>query len=339
LKGKNDSGQRCRHYDVAMKAIHVHEFGPPDVLRLEDVPVPVPGTDDVLVRVVAAGVNPVETYIRSGNYARLPKLPFTPGTDAAGIVESLGANVRKLAPGDRVYLSGLNFRQTGTYAQFVCCEQSAVHELPDGVGFAQGAALGVPYLTAALALFERARLEPGETLLVHGASGGVGLAALQFARAQGAVTIGSAGTDRGAELVAAQGATAVNHGAAGYQQRVLELTGGRGVDVVVEMLANVNLARDFDLLTTRGRIVVVGNRGSLEFNPRLIMAKEATVLGTQLWNLTSESRTRLFARLDAGLATGVLRPVVGREFPLAATAEAHRAVLAPGAYGKIVLVP
>jgi NADPH2:quinone reductase len=322
-----------------MKAIRVREFGGPEVLRLEETSLPEPAADDVLVRVGAAGVNPVDTYIRSGTYARLPPLPYTPGADGAGIIERIGPEVRGVAPGDRVYLSALSFRQSGAYAEYLLCEQAAVHRLPEHVTFAQGAALGVPYLTAALALFERGRLEPGDTVLVHGASGGVGLAALQFAKAFGATTIGSAGTPRGADLVRGQGADAVDHGTPGYERRILELTGGRGVDLVIEMLANVNLVRDFDFLATRGRIVIVGNRGSLEFNPRLAMGKDATILGTQLWNMTPAARTRIFARLDAGLSAGYLRPVVGRELPLAEAAEAHRAVLASGAAGKIVLIP
>ncbi len=308
-------------------------------LRLDEVPDLTPGSDEVVVRVRAAGVNPVETYIRSGTYARLPQLPFTPGTDAAGTIDAVGAGVEHLIPGQRVYVAGLGFRHTGTYAECVLCDPAAVRPLPPTISFAAGAALGVPYLTAARALFDRAQLQPGETVLVHGGSGGVGLAALQFAKAIGAKAIGTAGSERGLALVAAQGAVPVDHRVSGYEPRVGELTGGRGVDVVVEMLANVNLVRDFDMLAMGGRVVVVGNRGALEFNPRLTMAKEASILGTMLWNLSPETRERLMLRIDAGLASGVLNPVVGRELPLAEAAEAHRAVLAAGAAGKIVLVP
>lgn len=322
-----------------MKAIRVHEFGGPEVLHLDEAPDLTPGPGDVVVRVRAAGVNPVETYIRSGTYARLPPLPFTPGTDAAGTVEAVGAGVIGLGVGQRVYVAGLGFQHTGTYAEYVRCDAAAVRPLPPTIGLAAGAAVGVPYLTAARAVFDRAQLQPGETLLVHGASGSVGLATLQFARALGARAIGTAGSARGLALVAAQGAEPVSHAESGYEPRVRELTGGRGVDVIVEMLANVNLVRDFDMLASGGRIVIVGNRGALEFNPRLTMAKEAAILGTMLWNLTAEVRERLMIRVDAGLASGVLHPVVGRELPLAEAAEAHRAVLASGAAGKIVLIP
>jgi NADPH2:quinone reductase len=309
------------------------------VLRLADAPIPVPGIDDVLVRVQAIGINPVDTYVRSGTYARLPALPYTPGTDAAGVVESLGSGVPAgLVPGDRVYVAGLGLRNTGTYAEYVACDWRGVRKLPDRVTVAAGAAVGVPYLTAARAVFDRASLQPGEALFVHGASGGVGLAALQFARAFGAKTFGSAGSERGAILVSGQGAIALNHHESGYEQRLLELTGGRGADVIVEMLANVNLMRDFDMLAQGGRVVIVGNRGSIEFNPRVTMAKEAAIFGTTLWNLSPAARERLFSRVDAGLHAGYLVPFVGRELPLAKAAEAHQAVMAPGAAGKIVLV-
>jgi NADPH2:quinone reductase len=281
----------------------------------------------------------VDTYIRAGTYARLPQLPYTPGTDAAGEVAAVGPAVTNVAVGQRVYVAALGTQHTGAYAEYLLSEAAGVRRLPDQISFAQGAGLGVPYVTAARAVFDRAQLQPGETVLVHGASGGVGTAAVQFARALGARTIGSAGTARGAELVAAEGAEVVVHGTAGYEKRILDLTGGRGVDVVIEMLANVNLVRDFEFLATGGRIVVVGNRGALEFNPRLTMAKEASILGTMLWNIPRDARERLFARVDAGLAAGYLRPMVGRELPLAEAPEAHRAVLAPGSAGKIVLVP
>jgi NADPH2:quinone reductase len=322
-----------------MKAVRVHEFGPPEVQKLEEIPVPSVGPDEVLVRIGAAGVNPVDTYLRSGSYARLPQLPFTPGADGAGSVEAVGDAVHGFHRGDRVYLAGLALRHSGMYAEFTVADHSAVHRLPDNISFIAGAALGVPYLTAARVLFDRARLEAGETVFVHGASGGVGLATLQFARAIGARTIGSAGSERGAELVAQHGTFVVDHKAPGYERTVLDFTGGRGVDVIVEMLANVNLVRDFDLLATGGRIVIVGNRGSLDFNPRLTMLKEATVLGTMVWNTPPEARARLFARIEAGLAAGFLQPVIGRQLTLADAPEAHHAVLAPGATGKIVLVP
>src|SRR5215510_6788617 len=154
-----------------MKAIRVHEFGGLEVLHLEEVPTPQPGSGLVLVRMHATGVNPVETYIRAGTYARLPALPYTPGNDAAGVVEEVGADASEFKTGDRVYTSG---SVTGTYAEFALCKKEQVHPLPANVSFAQGAAIGTPYATAYRGLLQRATVKPGETVLVHGASGGVG---------------------------------------------------------------------------------------------------------------------------------------------------------------------
>ncbi len=322
-----------------MRAIRVQAFGGPEQLTLADVPTPEPGVGQVRVRVHAAGVNPVDTYVRAGTYARKPALPFTPGTDAAGIVEAVGPEVRGVAAGERVYVAALlAAHHTGTYAECVVCDAAAVHPLPAAVSFAAGAAVGVPYLTAYRALFQRARLRAGERVLVHGASGGVGIAAVQLARAAGAVVVGTAGTEAGRELVRSEGAQVVaDHTADGYLDRIAAATGG--VDVVVEMLANVNLERDLDLLAPRGRVVIVGNRGTLTFNPRAAMVKEADVLGTMLWNATPEENASAHAGVVAGLESGVLRPVVGRQLPLASAAQAHQDVLAPGAHGKIVLLP
>ena len=324
-----------------MRAISVTSFGAPDVLQLAEVPLPEPGRDEVRVRLHAAGVNPVDTYIRSGTYARKPALPYTPGTDGAGTVDAIGQGVVGLAQGDRVFVTGVHApRCTGTYAEAAVLHASAVHPLPASLSFAQGAAVGVPYATAWRALFQKAFLAPGETVLVHGASGGVGVAAVQMAASHGAIVLGTAGTEAGRELVLSEGAHHVfDHRAPGYADEILAFTGGRGVSVVLEMLANVNLERSLGLLAMRGRVVVIGNRGTIEFNPRAIMAKDATVLGMTLWNMTAAENAAVLAGVSAGLEAGMLRPVVGREFSLADAPQAHEAVAVPGAHGKIVLLP
>ncbi|MBI2188568.1 MAG: NADPH:quinone reductase [Acidobacteria bacterium] len=320
-----------------MKAIVVREWGPPEVMKLEEVPTPSPGPGQVLVRVTAAGVNPVETYVRAGTYVRKPNLPYTPGSDVAGVVEAVGPNVTRVRRGDRVYTHGT--AGTGAYAEATLCEQAQVHALPARVSFQQGAALGVPYSTAWRALFLRGRARPGETVLVHGASGGVGTAAVQLARAHGMRVIGTAGTERGLQLVREQGAHEVlNHRAPDYLSQVPALTGGRGVDLVVEMLANANLDRDLDLLALDGRVIVVGNRGRIEIDPRKIMSKDADVLGMTMFNAEAEEYRVIHAALGAALENGAVTPVVGRELPLAEAPKAHVAVLEPGAYGKIVLI-
>ncbi|HEX3176675.1 MAG TPA: NADPH:quinone reductase [Methylomirabilota bacterium] len=324
-----------------MKAIRVHKFGGPEMLQLEEVPDPKPGQGEALVRVHAAGVNPVETYVRSGAYALLPPLPYIPGGDGAGVVKAVGPGVTQLKVGDRVYLTGTaGPRLTGTYAELAVCEVAQAKPLPPSISFAQGAAVNVPYATAYRGLFHKARAVAGETVLVHGASGGVGVAAVQLANAVGLTVIGTAGTERGRKLVREQGAHHVlDHTASGYLDEIGRLTDGRGPDIVIENLANANLQKDLDVLARHGRIVVIGNRGSLEFNPRGAMSKDAVIYGVSLWNASAEELASIHAGLVAGLTNGTLRPVVGRELPLKDAAVAHAAVLEPGAYGKIVLIP
>lgn len=319
-----------------MKAIRVHQVGDPEVMKLEEVPDPTPGPGQVVVRVRAAGVNPVDTYIRAGRYGQ-KVFPYTPGADAGGVVESVGDGVTKVKPGDRVYTAG---SVTGTYAEKAVCNEPRVFPLPENCSFAQGAAMGVPYGTAYRALVHRAQAKAGETVLVHGASGGVGTAAVQIGAALGMTVIGTGGTEKGRQLVLDQGAAhALDHNAPDYLDRLMALTNGRGVDVVLEMLANVNLAKDLTVLAKFGRVVVIGNRGNIEINPREAMARDADVRGMTLFNATDDDLVGIHAALVAGLRNGTLRPIVGQEMPLAEAPRSHEAVLAPGAYGKIVLVP
>jgi NADPH2:quinone reductase len=328
-----------------MKAIQVRQFGGPEVLRLEDVPDPKPGAGEVLVRIRAAGVNPVDAYIRSGTYGRTPALPYIPGSDAAGDIESVGADVKGWAPGDRVYIYGTAAGiavggRSGTYAERAVCKTTQVHRLTPRTSYAQGAAIGVPYATAYRALFHRAGARPGDTILVHGATGGVGLAAVQIAHAHGMTVIGTGGSDRGLQAVRQNGADVVaNHRASNYLEEIMSATGGRGVDVVLEMAAHVNLGKDLPLLATRGRVVTIGSRGPIEINPRDLMGRDGTILGMTLFNVSDADSASIHAALVAGLANGTLAPVIGRELPLADAAKAHEAVMESGALGKIVLVP
>ncbi len=320
-----------------MKAIRIPIFGEPEVMTLEEIPTPSPGSQEVLVRLEAVGVNPVDTYIRSGTYPVRPDFPFTPGLDGAGVVEKVGEEVGHLRAGDRVYVTE---SISGTYAELALCHEHEVHPLPEAVTFAQGAAVGVPYGAAYYGLYFRAQGRPGEFILVHGASGGVGTAAVQLARAAGMQVIGTAGTDEGRALARDNGAHHVlDHRKPSYLEEIPRLTCNHGIDVVLEMLADKNLGKDLEVLALRGRVVVIGSRGTLEFDPRATMGKNASVLGMVLFNASKEEKRIMHAALVAGLENGTLKPVVGRELPLAEAAEAHRAVMAPGAYGKIVLIP
>jgi len=320
-----------------MKAIRVHAFGDPEVMQKEEVPVPAPGPSQVVVRIYAAGVNPVDAYIRAGIYPLKPELPYTPGMDASGVIESIGEKVTRVSSGERVYVAG---SVSGTYAEKALCMESQVHRIPAHVSFSQGAGVGVPYSTAYFALFYRARALPGETVLVHGASGGVGIAAVQIARNAGMTVIGTGGTEQGRALAAEQGAHySIDHKAPDHMEQVRKITGGRGVDVILEMLANVNLGKDLGALAFGGRVVIIGSRGTVEIDPRDAMRSNGTILGMSILNANENQMLGIHAAIAAGLENSTLRPVVTREFPLSDAAKAHREIMETSAGGKIVLLP
>jgi NADPH:quinone reductase len=320
-----------------MRAIRVSQFGGPEVLKLEEIPTPTPAAGQVLVHVRAAGVNPYEAAQRAGTYAIKPPLPYTPGSDAAGVVESVGAGVTRVKAGDRVYTART---LSGSYAEYTLAQENQVQPLPDDVEFAQGAGVWVPYGAAYHALFHSAQAHAGESVLIHGASGGVGTAALQMARAIGLTIFGTAGTEPGLELIKREGAShAFNHTKAGYEDEILKATDGKGVDIILEMLANVNLAKDLKLLALNGRVIVIGNRGEITINPRELMTRRGSIRAFTLWAITEQETKEIYAGLNAGLSNGTLLPVVGEEIPLAEAARAHKEILEPGSAGKIVLIP
>lgn len=320
-----------------MKAIRVSQYGGPEVLRLEEIPTPEPASNQVLVRNYAIGINPVDTYIRSNTDNRGAPLPYIPGSDAAGVIERVGPDVAGVQPGDRVYLRG---SLSGTYAEYSLASPQQLQPLPAEVSFSQGAAIGVPYGTAYHALVNRGGARAGESVLVHGASGGVGIAAVQIARALGLTVMGTAGTEKGRQVVLEQGAHHVlDHSRAGYLDQVAGLTDGRGVDIVLEMLANVNLQADLGAVAMGGRIVVIGNRGTIEINPRAAMNKNADIRGMMLNHATATEMAGIHAALGEGLRNGTLRPVIAAEIPLAEAPRAHELVMESGHLGKIVLVP
>jgi len=345
--GRNQSTIRSRtnsavygiHEEQPLHRIQADRFGPPSVLRYVESDLADPGPTQVRIRVRAAGVNPADTYVLSGTYAFYkPELPYTPGVDAAGVVDAIGRDVQQLRIGDRVFASALGLANSGGYAEYMICDSRGVHQLPGRLTFEQGAAIGVPYLTAYRALFQRGGAAAKETVLIHGASGGVGIPAVQLAADAGLTVIGTAGSEAGQALVAEAGARHVlDHTAAGYLDDVAELTDGHGADLVIEMLANENLERDFSALAKYGRIVVVGSRGAATFSPRLTMVAEADVRGTALWNMRPAEVEEAWAAIGQRLSRGSVSPVVGHSFPLRSAAAAMEHVMSRRASGRLIL--
>jgi NADPH2:quinone reductase len=321
-----------------MKAIRVNEAGEADVLVLEEVVTPSPGAGEVVVKVKAAGVNPVEVYIRRGTppYNRA-NYPYTPGTDGAGEVAAVGEGVTSCSVGDRVFITS---SLSGTYAEFALCKAGTVYPLPEGVSFGQGAALGIPYGTAHRALFGRAGARAGQKVFVHGATGGVGVASVQLAMAAGLKVYGSAGGPGGEDFLHSLGVKyTCDHHQPDYMSDALGMTCGQGFDIILEMLTNVNLPKDPDVLAPGGCIVVIGNRGSVEVNPRDWMAKDITIYGMTLMNVDAAGLKAIYQAIGDQLRSGALSPHVGKEFPLAEAGHAQDALGQGGARGKVVLIP
>jgi NADPH2:quinone reductase len=319
-----------------MKIIEVKKFGDPHVMELVEKPIPVPGSEEVVIQVHAIGVNPIEAYIRAGTYPTLPSLPYTPGSNVAGIIESCGPDVAQWQPGDRVYSAATI---SGAYGEMALCSSNQIFSLPSNISFAQGAAIGVPAATAWRALFVRGRGRQGERLLIHGASGSVGSAAVQLARDAGMVVFGTAGSEQGCTLVKKLGAESINHNEQGYEQALFKATSGEGFDLILEMLANKNLEKDLNLLAPRGRVIVIGSRGRIEIDPRLTMGKETEIRGLALFNATREEVRATHAALGSAIERGILIPTISREMTLADASLAHQLVMQDGNCGKIVLIP
>jgi NADPH2:quinone reductase len=319
-----------------MKAIRVRQFGPPEVMVLEEVADPVPAAGQVVIRVLAAGANPLDTYLRAGmkigDYS--PVLPWTPGNDAAGVVESVGAGVFSVKPGDRVYAQPL----TGAYAERALCQASQVYPLPDNVTFPEATCINVPCRTAYYALFELGRAQSGQVVFVHGASGSVGNAAVQLAADAGLTVIGTAGTDEGSSLVKKLGAHHVfNHRQSDYLEKIRAAAGG--VDLILEMAASANLNHDIGLIKPGGRIIVIGGGRPVEIDPVGIIGAGVNIIGVRLSLIGAELNQKIHSELRQRLSEGKLKPVVDEEIPLAEAARAHHAVSQSGSLGKICLIP
>ncbi len=324
-----------------MRAIRFHRTGGPDVLALEEVDEPAVRPGCVVISVRAIGVNYADLHFRKGDYFIKPRLPDTPGMEAAGEILEVGAGVTGLRVGQRVMAFG-----AAAYAEKMLARASHVYALPDAIGFEDAAALPVQGLTAMHVLSMHGRLAPGEGVLVHAAAGGVGALAVQIARLRGAkVVIGTASTPQKQALALQLGADACFAAAADFPQRVKEATSGAGVDVVLEMLGGAETyKRNLACLAPFGRMVVYGAAGGDlrgTFEPVGLMGKNLTVTGYYLTSVL-EDRGRCepeLMQLADWVATGAVKIVRGAPYRLAEAATAHEALASRGSTGKLVLVP
>ncbi|GAB6027546.1 hypothetical protein CHUAL_001791 [Chamberlinius hualienensis] len=319
-----------------MRAVRVHAFGGPEVLKIEKLSIPLLTENQVLMSVEAIGINPLDVAIRSGTHVVKPELPYIPGRDAAGIVKAVGANVTNIRVGQRVYTNGA----AGAYAELTVAPSDRVFALSNKLTFDQGAALGAPYFTAYRALFMKAQSKSGESVLIHGASGGVGLAAVQLAKAHGMTVFATVGSQEGDEIVKACGADHVfNHKDKDYVDRITTVATG-GVNVILEMLADVNLLTDLMKLSAfQARIIIIGSRGTIpEFAPRLVMGKELSIIGCAFllaskhdWSVTADAITD-------GIEKGYIDPKIAQIYPLEDIAKAHSDLMnSNGAKGKLIV--
>lgn len=322
-----------------MKAIVVHDFGGPEVLKVEDIAEPIPVAGEVRVKLAVAGVNPNEAYTRTGTYSFVPELPYTPGFDGAGIIDAVGAGVTDFAIGDRVFINASGTtKNTGTYAEKAVVIASAVYHLPEKLSFEEGASLGIPGLAAYQAIVSRSEVKAEDTVLIHGASGAVGLIAIQIAKALGAQVIGSSSTEEGRQLILNEGAdAAINHVKIDQYDDIYAVTDGKGPDVIIEMLANKNLETDLNIINKFGRIIILGSRGKIEIDPRHTMGKGTDIRGMSSAYLTDQQKRDSFKDILRFVEEGKVKPLVGDRLDLDQARQAHEIILDKKGNGKLVL--
>jgi NADPH2:quinone reductase len=318
-----------------MKAVVVENYGGPEVLTVRELGKPAPGPGRLLIKLHAAGINPVDSYQCSGAQGYTPSLPFTPGIDGAGTVDDIGEGVIGFSVGMKVYVAG---SLTGTYAEYCLCSPGQVFPLPEKLNMAEGACLGVPYFTAARALFTCGRASSSDNILIHGASGSVGLACMQLTRDGGFKVFGTAGTKKGENLVRRNGAAACfSHHNPKRFKTIREATGGRGINLIIEMLANVNLDDDLKILAPGGQVVVVGSRGRIEISPRDLMSNENSVTGLKLAVASPEERREYARLIEEGVEKGSLQPRISAILSLEQAGDALQMVMKGPHTGSIVL--
>ncbi|MFV3366815.1 NADPH:quinone oxidoreductase family protein [Pseudomonas sp. NY15435] len=322
-----------------MKAVLCKAFGPAETLVLEDIASPEPKKNEVLLQVHAAGVNFPDTLIIEGKYQFKPPFPFSPGGEAAGVVGAVGEKVTHVKPGDRVMaLTGW-----GSFAEEVAVPGYSVMPIPDGMDFASAAAFGMTYGTSMHALKQRANLQPGETLLVLGASGGVGLAAVEIGKAMGAKVIAAASSEAKLEVAKAAGADVlINYSEGSLKDKLKEITGGQGVDVIYDPVGGDLFEEAFRSIAWNGRMLVVGfASGTIPSLPaNLTLLKGASLVGV-FWGSFAQRQPQdnaaNFQQLFAWFAEGKIKPLVSQTYPLEKAAEAINHLGQRKAVGKVVV--
>lgn len=323
---------RPEHRGDELKQVRFHEFGGPEVLKVDDVDEPKPGTGQALVRVYAAGVNPTDTMSRRGGGVTPVTLPGTLGRDASGVVEAVGANVKNVKSGDKVVVRG----STMGYSELLVANESDLYGVPEGVGPIEAASIGVTYTTAWDAIVNKAQVQSGQWVLVQGASGGVGVAAVQIAKALGAKVIGTASTDEKRAWVIAQGADhMVDYTQPDWVDQVKQLTGGNGVNAVIDGVGGESFIKSFDAIARGGAICVYGASGGRDVNFDItnLYRTSARVLGCGGNGSTRED----FEKTLSMFSTGKLKATVEVTLPLDEAEEAHKSIEERRVIGKIVL--
>lgn len=326
-----------------MKALLVKKFGAPETLALEELPTPVPGADEVLVDVHAAGVNYPDLLVVGGTYQNLPPLPFTPGKECAGVIKAVGNGVKLFKPGDHVMVQV----EYGAFTQQIAAKEQNCHKIPDAMDFADAAALGLSYLTAYFALTERAQLKAGETVLVTGAAGGVGLAAVQVAKALGATVLAAVDTPEKAVLAKARGAdhvvdTSVADLRNALREQVFAVTAKHGADVILDQVGGDVFDACMRAVAWCGRIVVIGFvSGRIpEIKAGHILVKNISVIGVQVSDYRDREPDKFRAKRQELLdlySAGKIKPHVMATYPLKDAAAALNAVKEGKVLGKVVL--
>jgi NADPH2:quinone reductase len=322
-----------------MKAIRVHQFGDPEVLRYEEVPLPEPGAGETRVKIEAAGVNFIDIYHRTGNYPG--QLPITLGTEGAGVVDAVGSGVTDVKPGDRVAYA----MQQGAYAEYAVVPASKLVLIPDNVHTREAAAVMLQGMTAHYLCYSTYPLQPGETALIHAAAGGVGLLLVQVAKRCGARVLGTVSTEEKARLAGEMGADEVIlYTQADFEAETRRLTAGQGVDVVYDSVGKTTFDKSLNCLKPRGYLVLFGQSSGPvpPLDPQVLNAKGSLFLTRPTLGHYMANREELLERagdLFEWMASGELHVRIDQTFPLAGAAEAHRYLEARKTKGKLLLVP